>query len=68
MATTGDAVGGAIVCGMIGLFAGVMIGNKLTNNSWHAESINYGYAQYDPQTGEWEWLRNAEKPEAENVR
>lgn len=34
----------------------VAISLGICNDSWQADAVKRGYAQYNPKTGKWEWL------------
>lgn len=40
------------------------IGIKLEQSTWRSMCIERGLAQYNPQTGVWEWLDTAQPTEA----
>ena len=46
---------------IVALVAAVAFGNWLINGTYaiklKAEAIEYGYAQHNPKTGEWEWIK-----------
>lgn len=41
-----------------------LIGIKLEQSEWRSTCIERGLAQYNPQTGVWEWLDTAQPTEA----
>ena len=44
-----------IVCALF-LTLGWYIGDGLMEYKMHKEAIEYGYAEYDKTTGEWQWM------------
>ena len=47
-----------LFCGFI---IGIIVGAYVESRFWEAQAIRYGYAQYDSQTGNWEWKVQAEE-------
>lgn len=55
---------GFICSGMLcGLIATVVLG--CNDGRWKQDSIKRGYAEYDKQTGAWQWIEKQPKAEAE---
>lgn len=56
-----------LLCGFIGFLLGSVlvgsIGIGIVNSSWKANTIKRGYAEYNSQTGNWQWKEL--KPESE---
>jgi len=46
-----------VVCVALGIVLGVIVGAKLQTEHCKKVSIQHGIAQYHPQTGEFEWLK-----------
>ena len=38
-----------------GIVLGIAVFGTLLDNKWRKEAVEYGYAQYNSITGEWEW-------------
>ena len=47
----------ALSIGFIGGWAaGLLVGENETNAHWQRVAVEHGHAEYDSQTGEWQWI------------
>lgn len=44
-----------IVCTILFLVLGVILGKEAEKNTWQRESVERGVAKYDEKTGKWLW-------------
>lgn len=51
---------GVVLCGGV-----VAVINGCTSVDWKAEAVERGYAEYDNQTGKWQWIEKRAKAEEE---
>ena len=47
---------------MLGYAAGYHQATEVTNKRWRNTLVEKGYARFNPQTAEWEWLSDSEHP------
>ena len=45
----------ALVCIIALMLVGGAIGGKIANAHWQREAVKHGAAEYDSQTGVWQW-------------
>lgn len=46
--------GGAVIF-VLGLLAGIPIGEQRKIDQWRQETVKRGYAEYNATTGQWQW-------------
>lgn len=51
---------GVVLCGGV-----ATVINVCASADWKAEAIKHGYAEYDSQTGKWQWIEKQAKAEEE---
>ena len=49
----------AVILSLIAIFA-ALCADDLADAYWQREAIDHGAAQYNPKTGDWEWLPREE--------
>lgn len=50
-----------MVAVVVGFTIGILIGTYQQKSLYQTQSIERGYAQYDPKTGAWGWLEKVSK-------
>ena len=71
MSDSDDPVAGTIICCVVvfcafGLFAagsigGCKSGHEIEREAWQKDAIKRGFAEYNTQTGQWQWKQTAEE-------
>jgi hypothetical protein len=47
----------AIICIGSAFIAGLLLGERWASHDWRRDAIKAGWAQYDPLSGKWQWLK-----------
>lgn len=51
---------------LVSIMMGMVIGTHLERSVWYRQSIEHNYAEYNPKTGNWQWIepeKKLDKPE-----
>lgn len=40
---------------IIGIVIGSVVATNVVDHSWEREAVEYGYAEYNSTTGDWQW-------------
>lgn len=46
---------------LFGALIGILFGVVIANSAWKSELVDYGLAQYCPDTGYWAWVGGCEQ-------